>query len=47
MKNLKVDIQDKRAGFSALHHAVGIRNLLPITNLLVNYNSIKITVLKI
>ncbi len=44
MKNLKVDIQDKRAGFSALHHAVGIRNLLPITNLLVNYNSIKIDI---
>lgn len=44
MKNLKVNIQDKRAGYSALHHAVGTRNLLPVTNLLVNNESIEIDI---
>ena len=44
MKNLKVNIQDKRAGWSALHHAAGIKNLLQISNLLVNNNSIEIDI---
>lgn len=42
LKNLKINIPDKRAGYTALHHAASNRNLLNICNLLVKNENIDI-----
>ena len=44
MKNLKINIQDRQAGYTALHYAAGGRNLIQICNLLVNNPSIEIDI---
>ena len=44
LKYLKINIQDKRAGYTALHHACGKQNLYQIANLLVRNESIDVDV---
>lgn len=44
LKYLKINIQDKRAGLTALHHAAGKLNLYLISNLLVKNENIQLDV---